>query len=573
MANNRYVAIAALSVGVLGTTASLAQTDTTGLSMTTEFVGTQINLVKDANKISSWPEVKDNIVEIPPITYHTLPNKLNVTIEPQIIKPAKVNVEPPLKKLYRGYVRAGFGLYTTPLAELYYMDGRSRNGTYSVYAKHLSSAGGVALDKDIPDSFSRNEVHLWGKRFVKKHALEGGFDWERDVVHFYGFDPTLYTDVDYDKLQQSFNNIDGYVQLKSYFRDTTKVNYVGKVMFSNYSDNYQGTENNLDINGTARKIIEREIYNADLNLNYNQFEYQLRDGTERLRSNDRFIFDLKPTVTSIRNNFKAILGANIVLGDKDQFAHFYPIAEVNYSLLDDLFIPYAGITGGLEAPTYKSLTHVNPWLITDIADPNGFTNVSNKIEAYGGIRGTISSSASFNLTLRWNDYENFIYFVNDSLYSPGNQFQIVQDELTVTTLTGEVSVTTTDNFNLLLRGDYYIYDSGIQAHAWNQPNTKVSLSATYKLQDKFLATAEVFAMGKRRAQSLVAVEGVDPQDDGTYEVELKGFADINFQLEYRYTQRLSAFVRLNNMFASKYAMWNNYTVQRFNAMLGATYSF
>jgi outer membrane cobalamin receptor len=63
------------------------------------------------------------------------------------------------------------------------------------------------------------------------------------------------------------------------------------------------------------------------------------------------------------------------------------------------------------------------------------------------------------------------------------------------------------------------------------------------------------------------------EDDGSYTVDLKGYLDANLNVEYRYTKRISAWVRLNNLLASNYQRWNMYPVQRFNAMLGATYSF
>ena len=69
------------------------------------------------------------------------------------------------------------------------------------------------------------------------------------------------------------------------------------------------------------------------------------------------------------------------------------------------------------------------------------------------------------------------------------------------------------------------------------------------------------------------VKDVHAESDNTYTIDLTGYADVNLSIEYRYTKRLSAFVKFNNMLASKYAIWNLYNVQRFNAWMGATYSF
>jgi hypothetical protein len=80
-------------------------------------------------------------------------------------------------------------------------------------------------------------------------------------------------------------------------------------------------------------------------------------------------------------------------------------------------------------------------------------------------------------------------------------------------------------------------------------------------------------MDKRFGKSLGNTGDAELQDGGYYKVELDPFIDANIGVEYRYTKRLSAFVRLNNFLAARYAKWNNYNLQRFNAMMGVTYSF
>ncbi|MGB1032563.1 MAG: hypothetical protein ACPGWM_08100, partial [Flavobacteriales bacterium] len=89
-----------------------AQTDT--LNMQVTFTGNHTNVLKEAKKLPNTPQPFESIVEIPSIKYTLIPNKQQVDIVPAKIKPVKVNVEEKLAKLYRGYAKAGFGLYTTP---------------------------------------------------------------------------------------------------------------------------------------------------------------------------------------------------------------------------------------------------------------------------------------------------------------------------------------------------------------------------------------------------------------------------------------------------------------------------
>jgi outer membrane cobalamin receptor len=54
---------------------------------------------------------------------------------------------------------------------------------------------------------------------------------------------------------------------------------------------------------------------------------------------------------------------------------------------------------------------------------------------------------------------------------------------------------------------------------------------------------------------------------------MNGFVDANINAEYRYTKKLAAFVRLNNLAAQQYQIWNNYPSQRMNGLLGINFSF
>lgn len=561
-----------LSAIVLGSLLSCglsvsAQQDS--LEMDVVFTGDLVLFLKDANKLSNWPEVKESVVEMPAISYTLIPNKQNVIIALNPIDPAKVNVEEKLTKLYRGFVKGGFGVYTTPLLEGYYTDGRSRNGTWGIHAKHLSSAGGVAVADSIPDRFSTNEIHLWGRQFLKKHALQGGLDYNRELTNAYGFDPEFYPETDLDNLELRYNDVGAFVQLTSYHRDSSKVNYDGKLSFFNFRDIDDGSENNIDFQAHARKFMNTELFSADFRFNYDQWQYfTMADSTEESRENA--LISLTPKASTVHENWKVTVGMGLVLDARgDKPFHFYPMAEAQYSLLDDLFIPYAGVTGQVKQNLYKTVANENPFIYRD-AD---LKNTNEKLQLFGGIRGTISSAASFNARVSHTTYEDFLYFVNDTVYSSGNRFTPIYDDLSVLNLTGEVSIHTKDKLKLYMRGDYFIYGTGEEAKPWNQPNTKLTITGSYDLQDKLVIRADIFTEGRRKAKSLAPVQGLDPEEQGYYLVNLKGYLDANLGVEYRYTKRLSAWVQFNNFLAAKYARWNPYNVQRFNAMMGVSYAF
>mgnify|MGYP002682147599 CR=1 FL=1 len=55
--------------------------------------------------------------------------------------------------------------------------------------------------------------------------------------------------------------------------------------------------------------------------------------------------------------------------------------------------------------------------------------------------------------------------------------------------------------------------------------------------------------------------------------DLDGFMDLYLGLEYRYTKRLSLFLDVSNLSASKYERWYQYPVKRTLLLGGATYAF
>lgn len=546
-----------------------AQRDT--LQMDVTFTGTMELFLKNSAKLSTWPQIRESVVELPPIRYSLLPFKPMVSIEPKTIDAAKINLEPKLPKLYRGYVKGGFGLYTTALLDVYYMDERSRDGSWGFEYKHLSSAGNTALEDSIPDNFSHNMAHMWGRRLMKKHALKGDIRWDRNMVHAFGIDPALFFDATTDDLRHRFNGLTGSIGLESFYRDSTMLNYKGDLRFRNYTDLTGGVENNVDFRGTARRYNDGDLYSINFGINYNDFNFTpLR--TDGAANQENVLLNAEPMVNTRKGPLEISVGAGIWIDARGESPfHFYPLAEASLHFLDDLFVPYGGITGRMELNNYHNVSQQNPFIQSDVE----LINTNRKLELYGGIRGSLSSAAGFNVRVSNTNFDDFLYFVNDTLNGPGNRFSTLYDALSVFNLRAEFTIKTLDNFRLQARGDYFLYTTDRELYAWYQPTTRMTLSASYSFDDKLIIGVDLFSEGKRRAKSLVQVRDDDAvlEDDGTYTVNLNGYLDANLNVEYRYTKRLSGWLRFNNFLASRYAFWNLYPVQRFNAMMGASYSF
>lgn len=584
-----------------------AQTDTTKtLEYEFQIEGNRRLFLRDANKITVWPQTKDSVVQMTRIQYTTLPTPTAITIEPRLIQAAKINVDEKLPYLYRGYIKAGWGSYNTTPVDFYYTDGRSKKGTYGVHYQLLRGDGVVLEDDDqIPDRYSDNRASAWGKYFFKKTQLIGKFNWERNVNHWYGLnlDSTTYTGPDFDSLmidhmQQRMNTFGGGLSYLSYQRDTGDFNFNADLGLRNTKDINNNSETHFNALAHGRMLKDSTLYMADIGLNYNVFDFfgpQFNgrdldyyssvgfDSTFKERSADNALIKVVPSASTTWKGLRAKIGAGIYFDVRgEQKGHFYPLAEVSYSILKGTIVPFAGIKGNMEPTTYLSLYRQNPFIQSF---PN-LKNLNNKLDAYVGIGGAISQSLSYKAGFNYRRFGDFAYFISDSIISPrndyynwGNVFTVAYEDLTSYNIYGELALYAGEKWKANARADFFQYTTDSSSHAWHQPNLRILANGQYNLKNKFIISTDIFYIGSRWAKSNVRVFGYDEITTVTkgvrtsYEYKLKGFLDANFKVEYRYNKRLSAWVQLNNAFGLKYQRWGGYPVQQVMATLGATYAF
>jgi len=557
------------------------------LTESAEFEGERKLFLRDANKLTNDAVIREQISQLTTIRYSTLPTRKIATIDPLPIQPARINVDERLSKLYKGYIKAGYGSYFTPLADAYYSSGRSKKGEMGVSYRHISSAGGVTPnDKDtIDDHFSDNRSEIWGKYFFKESMLQGQVNWERNVSHWYGFNNRVFdasdTRLAMDSLRQRLNTFGGKASYSTFHRDTSRYNFQVDMAMRGTRDLYQGRETNFDVMGYVSKLMNTELFSAEVGVNYNNFTYfgpdlgpdgsvLMGEGDYRERNWDNAVIRMIPMAQTVWKDLRAKVGMGLYIeGRADNPGHFYPLAELSYNLFNGVLVPFAGVRGSTEPTTYLSLYRENPF-VTTFPD---LKNRNNKLELYGGIGGAISRSVSYNVGVNHFTWDNFAYFVNDSIGSVGNRFIVVYDELKALNLHGELAIYAGEKWKANIRGDYFSYSTGREEHAWHQPGLKFMASGEYNMSNKIIVGMDVFYIGQRWAKSNVAVSGIDPQEDGSTHLQLKGLLDANVKVEYRYNKRLSGWVQVHNAFAAKYQVWNAFNNQRFLGLMGATYAF
>ncbi|MBI4929168.1 MAG: hypothetical protein HY841_00275 [Bacteroidetes bacterium] len=513
--------------------------------------------IADAYKINDMPVVKDSVPPAPQLNYAIHSKKVFTPFTVEPLKPAKM-VGEPLTKLYQSLAKVGAGNYL--YGEGFFNNLRSKDISYGAHVKHLSWGG--TLDGYGFSGFSDNQVELYGKKFFRKHTLNGNLDYNRNVIHYYNYDTSFIKKLeDNDLIKQRYSIVGGNISLQSHYTDSVHANYLLKLKYYNLSDFYSTSENNIRAEGDFSGFYEKQLVQVPVIIDYYNNKFSAD-------TSNSVLIGLSPYITSSGDKWSTRIGIGIAIegnqNDKSRFL-FYPNIDFNYNVVENIIVPYAGFTGGLKKNSLKSLTDENPFLV-----PNpSLKNTNTKWEMYGGLRGSITKNISYNTRTSYRKAEDMYFFVNDNSDFILKGFNALYDDATIWNIHGELQFQYTEKIKLLAKSDYNKYTMTNELKPWHRPAMQFTLSANYSLKNKIIVNADVFVTGKRFAKAT--------SNNGNIIVivpkELPSIIDANLSLEYRYSKKLSFFLNMNNLGFSRYYLWNNYPSQSFNFLAGVTMSF
>jgi hypothetical protein len=514
--------------------------------------------IKDAFKFSDLPEIKDTVKRITDIKYGIASNPMFPKYEVQPITAAKMQNEP-LPKLYHSLLKLGYSpFYNMPYGEFWISNTRSRDVAYGAHLKHFS--GTPHLKDHGYGGFSDNLISLFGKKMYKKHTLKGDFNYERNVVHYYGYDTSVNHLGDNNYTKQRYQLFEPTMQLTSHYTDSSHINHDIRLGYYNLQNLNREEENNIKLNANGSMFLNKE----KLNVNFLTDFYNHRQSNDTLNN---LIMTVNPSFEAHGSKWHADIGLSATIDNFKNSTrfYFYPQLNVNYDVYDNMIVPYAGINGGLIKNSLRSLSRENPFVDTTLH----YANTNNKYNGFIGLRGNLSSNTSYDAKVSYGQYDSMHYYVIDydgpnQLY---NHFNILYDNTSLVTVSGQLKHQFREKFNLSAKGNYYLYQPKNLTRPYHKPGFDLTFSGVYNLQSKIILKPDLFIMGKQWALSPVASADTTVLKP----VQLKGWADINLEAEYRYSKMLSFFVRFNNIANQRYYRWERYPVQRFSGMIGLTF--
>lgn len=524
------------------------------LKATSEFEPT----IKDAVKLGDLPEIKDTVKKISNINYGIVSTPLVSKYEVIPIDAAKMQNEP-LSKLYRSLLKVGMGTYTTPYGEFWINSLRTRDVAYGAHLKHISSSSHL---KDVGYSgYSDNEGEVFGKKFYKKHTLTGEFNYKRNVVNFYGYDTTK-NELTKDYAKQRYQLFEPVVKLQSHYTDSSKINHSIKLGYYNLTDIYHVAENNIKLNTVFNTFINKERLFVAFDADY--YNHKLPNDT----FND-VIVKLNPYFETHGKKWMVDIGLAATLdafSQKSAKFYFYPQLNAQFDVYESIIIPYAGINGGLQKNSLRSLSNENPFITSNI----NYKNTNTKFNVFGGLKGNLSSKTSYDAKASYSIIDSMHFFVVDYTQNGtlDNQYKVLYDNTNLFNVSGQVKYQYKEKIHFIAKGNYYMYKTKNLTRAYHKPDFDLTFSAVYNLKSKIILKGDVFVIGNQFALTQVQSDGF------VYTTEpklMKGIVDINLGAEYRYSKMLSFFVNFNNIANTRYYRWEKYPSQRFNLMAGLTF--
>lgn len=532
--------------------------------------------ISDAFKININPTLEE-MKNIPreKVNYSIFSVPVASTFTPSKGKATSV-ARAPKTRLFENYISAGFGNYSSPLFELFLHTGDNRYSNFGIFIKHHSSEGGIK-NLLLNDNFSDTKIDGYYKQYERYFTWKANVGYQRQLFNYYGlpdenFNETVISDINEKQL---YNNI--YVGGEIAFEDSFFKGGTAKI--SNFSDDYNSNEINLKVKPVMEFPLSSEklITEFDLHLLAGKFKQSYYDTNDL---NYSFLnLGFSPNFEVIRKNLTLNLGAKLYYGNdlehKTNAFYIYPNVTASFTIIDEIFMLEAGVTGDLKTNSYSNFVSLNPYVSPTLE----IEETDEQYKAYLGIKGKLASNLAYHFKLSHASEKNKPLFIQNPTktdgatsvlngYEAGNSFNVIYDDIKTLSAFGEITLNASKELDLSMEVNYSNYSTTAVLEAFNLPTITSTISANYS-NNKWFAGAKLYFNSETK--DFVIPFNTLPEN-GTV-VTNKSYTDLNFNGGYVFSDRLTAFAKVNNALGNKYHRFVNYQVQELQILAGITYKF
>jgi hypothetical protein len=488
------------------------------------------------------------------------------------------------EKLFKNYATFGGGNYGTLNAELFVTENIDKYGYVAGVFRHLSSQGGIK-DVELDDAFFDTSIEMTYGSNDKDMSWNVDLGYQNQIYHWYGlptgFGNTL-TPEDRTALiggidsQQSYSNIalGGNVSFdESIFNEAS-------LKFNHFSDAFGSSENRFYVKPSFQLDVMEESIKTNVIVDYlgGSFDKNYwNTNTESIKYGFTN-FGIAPSFEMQEEDWTVHIGMGIFYSldsqNNDNKFLLYPQINASYKVVGDLMIFYAGAEGNLEQNSYMDFVNENPFVSPTLY----ITPTDKKYDVFAGLKGKLADNVSYNVRASYLNESNKALFKSNDFtensanedYAYGNSLQVVYDDMKTLSFFGELKADFTEDVSFGINGTFSSYTNDVQQEAWNLPTIKLNSTLDYTITKKWFTGFDVFYVGERKDQKLntdiIYVVAPSP-------ITLESYFDVNAHVGFKYSERLTAFLRANNITNNSYEKWLNYPVQGFQIVLGANYKF
>lgn len=545
-----------------------------------ENIGTEVvNVVKpysptisDAFKVKETPSFDDDETSKKEnIKYNIFSFPVASTFTPNKGKAANVE-KSAQEKLYNNYITLGAGNYGTANVELFVTENVSNTDYFGGMLRHLSSQGGIK-NVTLDDKFSNTSLDLtYGSR---TRALSWNADagYQHQIYNWYGILPNYFDQAVVDAIdeQQTYHNlyVAGRLNLgDSFLKEST-------IKFNRFWDAFGSAENRFIAKPSMEFDIVEEKIKADFIVDYisGSFEKDFFGGSEIKYGYTNFGF--QPSIRLQKDDLSINAGVGFFYSAAQESGEskffIYPQVTGSYKVVGDLMIAYAGIEGSLKQNSYRDFVEQNFFVSPTL----GIAPTDQKYDVYFGLKGKLANSVSYNVRGSYKNEDNKALFTSNGFQSSnantdgyifGNSFGVVYDQVKTISFFGELKADFSKNVSFGVNGTFNSFSTDTAAEAWNLPQLEVGANLDVTITPKWYAGTSVFFVGERKdqfAQDFLPLTTVN----------LDSYFDLNAHVGYKHNERLTFFLKGNNLANQDYQRWLNYPVQGIQVLGGASYKF
>lgn len=522
-------------------------------------------ILADAVKIRRSPDMTNKREYQPKLNYSIIDKKLDITTGTKrldIQEIPAVRFATPTNN----YVKIGAGNFSTLLGEIYLANTDYQDTRFGAYIKHLSQEGNIENQ-----NYGQQEITVFGRQLYDQFTISGDLGYKRYATRFFGqpFDVNNIS-LNPNPEKQAFNDIFLHAELTSN-RKNEEVNtfdYSVKATGYYYNNAFDAKENSFVLSGYLNREINTFHIGAHVSADFtgvSDIAYKQQNHIARINPYVRFKGD----------NYNLVIGANLVseFGGDSSRINILPNVLLDFALVPEYAHLFAGVDGDVQKASLRDFSRENPWLNQNI-------NISNAVERfhiYGGIKGNAGATFGYKIGLDYRRIENMAFLINSPMQP--YKFDVIYEDAnkasSVFGLEAEMNVRVSEMISLGGKLNFNEYDLQTYEEAWYLPKLQLAANTKINISDKLYIDGELLFMGQTYTQKYTynTLLGTNPIVSLPEKHTIPSFVDLNAGLEFRVTDRLGLYGRVNNILGINYERYQYYPRLGLNVMGGVNFSF